>query len=104
MPCSICFKHKKLQKYCCSEVCNKCFLKLKGLCPVCERDKINEKVSCEKCLEKFTMVDINNCSICKRNICSKCSKYRNEYIHLCKMKCIKKYLDINFKNLKIDIF
>ena len=41
MHCSICFKNKKLEKYCCSEMCNKCFLKLKGLCPVCERENIN---------------------------------------------------------------
>ena len=102
--CDICFNNENnTTKYCCSNLCNKCFLKLKGICPICQRDELNIQITCEKCKNKFSLIEIDNCDVCKKNICKECSYYKNKYIGLCKKKCVFKFIN-NLYNNKSDLF
>ena len=112
--CDICFSKKKTPiKYCCSNMCNSCFLKLKGICPVCERDQLNIYINCEKCENKNYFIDIDSCDTCKKNVCNQCAYFKNKYILLCSKKCNFRFINdlynnksklfsINFKCLNVS--
>jgi len=57
--CDICFENKDdTYKYCCSKLCN--------------RETLNKQIRCNKCEVKHNILDINNCEICKKNMCKPC--------------------------------
>ena len=94
MSCSICYIEKDdTYRYCCSDLCNDCFLKIKGICPICDRENLNKQVNCERCNTIHKILDINNCDMCNRNICNDCNYFSNKYTMFCKKRCLFKFIN-----------
>lgn len=55
LECAICFtkeSSKDVEKRCCLNICEPCSDEMCDLCPVCERDELNETHECKLCGDK----------------------------------------------------
>lgn len=74
--CAICLESGGATvKECCVAVCVECHVdRLRTLCPVCDRAKLNEQFACDCCRERFPFAEHGHqCASCySRALCMRC--------------------------------
>ena len=73
------------------------------MCPICQRDELNVKIKCEKCKSKVSLIEIDNCGMCEKNICPECSYFQNKYTSFCRKTCVFKFINDLYNN-KTELF
>ena len=64
MTCDICYNEdNSIQKRCCLNICFPCYFRVSGKCYVCNRDELNEIMSCDLCDKEITLYNIYFCNI-----------------------------------------
>lgn len=77
--CSICYETSKQRTICCGcrqcriMICADClYNKCKSLCPICDRELLNQPVKCNGCREPFHIKDTTMCCLCNDCFCQTC--------------------------------
>ena len=88
---------------CNNKVCFECKFKLEGLCPLCDRDELNELHECERCNMYDKLMAMYVCDICNELYCRFCISI-DCIPYICgNKKCIQKFwLDNKCTDKKCD--
>jgi hypothetical protein len=80
---------------CKNKTCFECKFKLSGLCPLCDRDELNNLYECDRCnmFDKYMAMYV--CDICDKIFCKYCIALK--YIpYICENKeCLDEFWKIN---------
>lgn len=83
--CAICLEGGgAIVKQCCVAVCVECHIdKLRTLCPVCDRTKLNGEFACDCCMERAPFAEHGHqCASCSgRTLCRRCWYDFGECVH-----------------------
>ena len=104
--CDICAKERTVpaQSCCGVTLCLPCEVYFLSLCPVCDKDQLNEEVFCDICYQGGNIMTIRECSQgnfddnngCDMQVCQQCSKQDTAYdrrLHFCSMRHFSSFCD-----------
>ena len=99
--CDICVKNGQQWSHCCNlKLCLGCTDYFRGLCPVCEKDVLNQRIFCDICGNDGNMMTIRKCLdfACTMDVCQECSKQLlpyNKNFHFCSIRHHVRYVRIH---------